>query len=92
MIAGGKLKEVATTHWSNPNTGATNEVGFTGLPGGYRNPSGLFNDLGNFSVWWTLTELDTGNSWYRFITNYAINESRETYPKSGGFSLRCIKD
>jgi uncharacterized protein (TIGR02145 family) len=35
-IAGDKLKEAGTAHWANPNTGATNETGFSALPGGSR--------------------------------------------------------
>ena len=34
--AGGKMKEVGTLHWISPNTGATNESGFTALPAGCR--------------------------------------------------------
>src|SRR5574344_2998326 len=45
-VAGGKLKETGTTHWDSPNTGATNETGFTALPGGYRTNLGFFNNIG----------------------------------------------
>jgi len=30
------LRETGTTHWLSPNEGATNETGFTAVPGGYR--------------------------------------------------------
>ena len=34
-VAGGKLKETGTAHWTTPNSGATNAFGFKGLPGVY---------------------------------------------------------
>ena len=33
---GGKMKFSGTTFWSNPNTDANNESGFSALPSGYR--------------------------------------------------------
>ena len=40
---GGKLKETGTAHWISPNTGATNESGFTALPSGNRFYDGTFS-------------------------------------------------
>jgi len=45
-IAGGKLKETGTTHWTSPNTDATNQTEFTALPGGGRRSNGEFFGLG----------------------------------------------
>ena len=33
-VAGCKLKETGIGHWNAPNAGATNQTGFTALPGG----------------------------------------------------------
>lgn len=55
-VAGGKLKETDTTHWKSPNTEATNESGFTALPGGYRNQVGAFFNLVYQGRWWSATE------------------------------------
>ena len=47
------MKEEGYKHWYEPNTGASNESGFTGLPGGYRYYSdGDFYDLGTAGYWW----------------------------------------
>lgn len=53
-VAGGKLKEVGTAHWSSPNTGATNESGFTALPSGYRYELG-FVEKGWMTSFWSST-------------------------------------
>ena len=66
-VAGGKLKETSTTHWLTPNTSATNETGFTALPGGYRNHSGTFGLIGNTGFWWSSTVGGTTFAWYRYI-------------------------
>ena len=48
------MKEAGTTHWNSPNTDATNESGWTGLPGGFRQAqSGDFYWLGEYSLWWS---------------------------------------
>jgi uncharacterized protein (TIGR02145 family) len=44
-VAAGKIKETGITHWAPPNTGATNETGFTALPGGYRGSNGTFSNI-----------------------------------------------
>lgn len=41
--AGEKLKETGTTHWQSPNSGATNETGFSAIPGGGRNYSSFYS-------------------------------------------------
>lgn len=86
-VAGGKLKEVGTSHWASPNTGATNSVGFTALPGGYRNSAGFF-DLGkSFSVWSDPSSQVAQVMFYDGIhmggTSNDVNHV--------GFSIRCIK-
>ena len=91
-VAGGKLNEVGTTHWESPNTDATNETGFTALPGGCRTGDGTFQHLSYFGHWWTATEKDATYAWDR-ITSYNSNYvTRNFFSKPGGKSIRCVKD
>ncbi|MCD4679706.1 MAG: fibrobacter succinogenes major paralogous domain-containing protein [Bacteroidales bacterium] len=91
-VAGGKLKEIGTDHWVSPNIGATDENGFTALPGGYRNFDGVFYNIGENGNWWSSTEDGTGGAWYRKIQNSITDVSRLSYMKQRGFSIRCVKD
>ncbi len=92
-VAGGKLKDTGTTHWNSPNTGATNESGFTAFPGGYRYHDGSFLNVGNHGYWWSATEGDSSGAWYRFLHHASADMGRNTSNfKKGGFSVRCVKD
>ena len=92
-IAGGKLKETGTTHWNSPNTGATNESGFTALPGCSRSSNGSFGgSIGLNGYWWSSTEVDTNLARY-LVLSYGIgNVVRGPNDKEYGFSVRCVRD
>ena len=91
-VAGGKLKEIGTTHWQSPNTGATNETGFTALPGGYRGNYGLFYGFGSFGYWWSATEYDADIAWCRYVYYSGSSVVRHDDGKELGFSVRCLRD
>jgi uncharacterized protein (TIGR02145 family) len=94
-VAGGKLKETGTTHWNSPNTGATNETGFTALPGGWRSSYGRFCCVRNFGTWWSTTYdyLQYG-AWFRGMEPDLSSVSGTVVPIDRGFglSVRCVKD
>ncbi len=87
---GGAMK--ATTNWASPNTGATNSSGFTGLPGGYRNLNGSYNNFGNVGYWWSSSEYNSNYAWYRLLNYYNSNVYRSNSNKQLGFSVRCLRD
>ena len=91
-VAGSKLKEIGTTHWNSPNTSATNETGFTALPGGNRLSNGTFNNIGNYGNWWSATEHGTNIAWYRYMYYDGSYVGRNYYLKELGFSVRCVRD
>jgi len=61
-----KLKEEGNGHWNSPNTGATNETGFTALPGGNRRYETYTNQeifccLNRYGFFWSSSEVYTVN-------------------------------
>jgi uncharacterized protein (TIGR02145 family) len=89
---GGKLKESGTTHWKSPNTGATNESGFTALPGGYRTFDGAFNYISISGYWWTSTEYNESTVLFMDLRYKFDNIYKYRSEKNCGFSVRCIMD
>jgi uncharacterized protein (TIGR02145 family) len=92
-VAGGKLKEVGTTHWASPNTDATDDYGFTVLPGGYRHHSnGGFSDIFNQAVFFSSTSRDATRAWDRILgRDGAYCVTWDGY-KRYGYSIRFIKN
>ena len=91
-VAGGKIKETGTAHWASPNTGATNESGFTALAAGFRSNLGEFSKMTFNGCWWSSTELSTTDSYRMGTDNASSNLNRLNELKKNGYSVRCIKD
>jgi uncharacterized protein (TIGR02145 family) len=92
-IAGGKLKEADTNHWTSPNTGADNKSGFTALSAGERTPSGFADIMiGWITFFWTSTEYSTTEAYELNLTYGSGAIFKENSKKQLGASVRCIKD
>jgi uncharacterized protein (TIGR02145 family) len=93
MVAHGKLKETDTIHWKSPNADATNESGFTGLPGGSHWDS-TFLDMGTCGHYWSASQ-ETSEWSYRMLLNFEAYDAtyflNSASPKIG-WSVRCIED
>ena len=80
------------TGWENDGNG-TNESGFAGLPGGFRNEIGDFEDIGSYGEWWTSSENDTRRAWSRNMTFSDVWQAPSTGGiKRAGISVRCLRD
>jgi uncharacterized protein (TIGR02145 family) len=86
------MKETGTAHWQAPNEGATNESGFSCLPGGSRYLGGKFIFIGTIGLWWSSTEYSTTYAWYRTLRYGYPSVARGNYFKGHGFSVRCVRD
>jgi uncharacterized protein (TIGR02145 family) len=91
-VAGGKLKETGTAHWTSPNTGATNETDFAALPGGIRFLDGSINFISYYGYLWSATEYDATFAWYSYLGYVYSNLHRTNGGKKYGFSVRCVRD
>ncbi|MCX6271744.1 MAG: hypothetical protein NTU44_11095 [Bacteroidetes bacterium] len=91
-LAGGKLKETGTTHWDSPNTGASNESGFSALGSGYRTLGGNFLGSKIITYLWTSHEATVENAFSCYIDYENGSIIQYETGKTYGFSVRCLKN
>jgi uncharacterized protein (TIGR02145 family) len=86
---GGKLKSL--DNWISPNTGATNETGFTALPTGSRGNSG-FGGLGIYGVWWSSTSSSPSTVSAKSLKYDQSVIGNDNNLKVTGNSIRCLSN
>jgi uncharacterized protein (TIGR02145 family) len=92
LVAGGKMKSTGTQYWLSPNTDASNESGFSGLPGGNRTNTGPFYDIGVYGFYWTNTSINTFDARGGNLDYSTGDWVTSTGTKTFGGSVRCLRD
>jgi uncharacterized protein (TIGR02145 family) len=96
-VAGGKLKSTLTSTaypfygWLS-NGGGTDDYNFSALSGGYRHSNSAFYLIGYVGIWWSSSEFDTINAWYRNLNYNADTAPNSNFPKTNGFSVRLVRE
>jgi uncharacterized protein (TIGR02145 family) len=94
-------KSIASTEdWNTSTTGCAvgndrslnNESGFTGMPGGYRNAAGTFQDKLNNADWWTATENTSNTANRAEISKDSYKLGFASKNKNWAFYVRCVKN
>ena len=76
--------------WSNGN--GTNLSGFSGLPGGLRRTTGVYQYVGSFGYWWSSSQYEYVNGYRRLLGQNYEGISRYFSELRRGYSVRCVRD
>lgn len=91
--SGNKIREVGTDHWTAPNSGATDEVGFHARGAGNRNSLTNFVNLKNYNYFWVTDK--AGSLYVQYSCTYNQAHISTAYGGSGsqriGVTLRPVK-
>ncbi len=87
--SGTKLKSVSG--WKEKGNG-TDDFGFSVLPGGFRNSTGDFQNVGIDIYFWSSTEYDKVWAYYSYFSNTIDYMRLDKDKKDLGFPVRCLKD
>lgn len=94
-VAANKLKETDGTHWYSPwyePSVATDEYGFTALPGGCRYDDGTFDVIEFAGGWWSSTKIDVTTAYGRVMIYNSSTLLKGWDYKTSGYSIRCLGD
>lgn len=94
--SGNKIKETGTLNWIEGSVTATNESGFTALPGGSRSDSNFnFGGEGEGAGWWSASLIPV--SGYYPYSHWVISDKDWFYRSdmlnaNYGLNVRCVKN
>jgi uncharacterized protein (TIGR02145 family) len=89
LMAGKKMKNLSD--WTNKDIIGINESNFSGIPGGYRYPGGYFYDIGDLGYWWSTSEANSEDAYFRSLSSTSVFNSNYS-KKAEGYSVRCFKE
>ena len=85
--AGAQLK--ARQGWF-PGLEGRDELGFRGLPAGFRGSDGTFGGVGAYAYWWSSTSSGINGAWGRFVDGTQPGIFMMDGFKKSAFSVRCV--
>lgn len=96
LSIGGKLKATGCIEernglWKSDNQGATNETGFSAVPGGRRSKSGKFKKISELCSWWLADEQSEKRAWSHELVFSTTLSTNMPATKGSGRHIRCIR-
>lgn len=86
------LRGLAPTGYHVPSDVEWDSIKPDAVYGGYRTNDGSFINIGNNGNWWSSTEYNTTYACFRYLNYDVSNVNRNSFDKSLGFSVRCVRD
>jgi len=87
--AGAQLK--ARQGWF-PSLEGRDELGFQGLPAGFRGSDGTYGGVGAYAYWWSSTASGINGAWGRFVDGTQPGIFMMDGFKKSAFAVRCVTE
>lgn len=94
LTEGGKLKEIGTTHWAAPNTGALDTYGFKSIGSGVRYYTGAFAEINERNWLWSSLQYDATRAYitYLIYNDGTMGDISAFVGKNYGITVRLVRD